>query len=98
MKFLVIVATTLGMGSMAYAMPELRNVTCGQAGDLVRAKQSVVFASGRTYETYVSDDGQCPTAMKAVPAFVAVKGTHDAPLCYIGLRCTPSDPNTLDAP
>jgi hypothetical protein len=76
MKLLVIAATTFAMTSTAYAMPDLRNVTCGQAGDLVRAKQSVVIASGRTYETYVSDDGQCPSAMKVVPAFVAAKGAN----------------------
>jgi len=98
MKYLVIAALTFGIAGAAYAAPDLRNLTCRQAEELVRTKQTIVLSDGHTSDTYIADDGECPAASKVVPAFVVVKGTHGAAMCHVGSRCAQSDSVTQDAP
>jgi hypothetical protein len=89
--------TIFGLVSAAHAaMPDLRNLTCSHARQLVRSKQSVALANRKTWDTYVSDDGQCAAGMKTVPAFVIAKDTHGVPLCHIVSRCAGGDGNTYD--
>ena len=98
MKYVRIAAILAALGPVCAAhaaTPDLRHLTIRQVQQLVKTKQSVTLADRGTWETYVSDDGQCAAGMKVVPAFVVAKDTHGAAV-HIGSRCAPSDANTFD--
>jgi hypothetical protein len=94
---IAVIVAALGAVYTAHAATlDLRHLTCKRAQELVQTKQSVALAYGNTWDTYVSDDGQCPAGMKTVPAFVVSKDTHGSPACHIVSRCAGSDVNTND--
>ena len=79
MKYVRIAAILAALGPICpahAATPDLRHLTIRQVQQLVKTKQSVTLADRGTWETYVSDDGQCAAGMKVVPAFVVAKDTH----------------------
>lgn len=65
--------------------PDVRQMTCDQARDLVRQAGGIVLTTGQyTYDRYVSDRMYCPTGLDIKDAWVA---TSDTQSCRIGYRC-----------
>jgi hypothetical protein len=67
------------------ARPDIRQMTCKSATDLVRKNGSVVMTLTRnTYDKVVANRSACHSAKKLVVQ------SKDTKSCFVGYRCTPN--------
>ncbi|MEM5582486.1 MULTISPECIES: hypothetical protein [unclassified Roseibium] len=80
-----LVLAGLGMSTAAQARPDLRQMTCGQAQNLVRQHGAVVFTTGRhTYSMFVSNRSYCD---RNQVLFTQFGPTRDHPKCPVAFEC-----------
>lgn len=83
-------AAVVAASGAATARPDVRNMTCQQARDLVVQSHSIVLTTGQhTYDKFVSGQRYCEHPLTAVPAYVTTK---DVRQCMIGYTCEDRDP------
>lgn len=76
---------SLSGDGFAQARPDLRNMTCAQARDIVYQYGAVVMTTGQhTFKRFVIGQGFCFYPYVARGAWVATK---DSPSCRIGFTC-----------
>ncbi|MCX2722419.1 hypothetical protein [Roseibium salinum] len=67
------------------ARPDLRQMTCAQAQEMVRRHGAVVFTTGRhTYSMFVSNISYCDRNQRL---FVQYGPTRDHPQCPVAYEC-----------
>lgn len=67
------------------ARPDLRQMSCAQAQELVRRSGAIVMTTGRyTYDRFVSQQRYCDRWETIVPM---LSPTRDNPQCLVGYRC-----------
>ncbi|MTH95622.1 hypothetical protein [Roseibium sp. RKSG952] len=78
--------TVLAMtASTALARPDLRQLTCAQAQDMVKRNGAVVFTTGQyTYSQFVSNLSYCDPRQALFPQYGA---TRDNPKCFVAYKC-----------
>ncbi len=72
-------------GTAAHARPDLRQMSCAQAQNLVLQHGAVVFTTGRyTYSMFVSNRSYCDRDQFL---FVQYGPTRDNPKCPVAYQC-----------
>jgi len=81
----IAVLVVLSMSQLALARPDLRQMTCLQAQQMVQRNGAVVFTTGQyTFSRYVLDRRFCN---RGEAAFPQLGPTRDNPRCLVGLEC-----------
>jgi hypothetical protein len=84
----IFVATAFS--SVSQARPDTRQMSCGQARDLVRHRGVVVLTTGgQTYDRFVSHGGYCAYGEYPERAFVRTRNRQE---CFIGYICADRQP------
>ncbi len=80
---------SLAVCGAAFARPDTRTMSCGQARSLVLRHGAIVLTTGpHTYDRFVSDGGYCDSAYGPQIAYVQ---TRDFAQCPVGYRCVNTD-------
>ncbi len=81
-------------GASSQNRPDVRQMTCGVAQDIVRKSGAIVLTTGpHTFDRYVVHRGYCSPGEMTVAAF---EQTVNGSACFIGSRCVPYSPTELD--
>ncbi|EEE44693.2 hypothetical protein [Roseibium alexandrii] len=85
------VLSLLTAANVAEARPDLRQMTCAQAQNMVQKTGAVVFTTGQyTYSRFVANLRYCDREKVLAPQYSA---TRDNPQCYVAYEC--KDPDLL---
>lgn len=82
---MALVVAGLGISTAAQARPDLRQMTCAQAQNMVRQHGAVVFTTGQhTYSMFVSNRSYCD---RNQVLFTQYGPTRDTPSCPVAFEC-----------
>ncbi|WP_306148361.1 MULTISPECIES: hypothetical protein [unclassified Roseibium] len=85
------VLSLLSAANVAEARPDLRQMTCAQAQNMVLRNGAVVFTTGQyTYSRFVANLRYCERDKALAPQYGT---TRDNPQCYVAFEC--KDPDLL---
>ena len=85
-SLLAVIVVLSGFATPAFAArPDLRQMSCAQAQEMIRRNGAVVATTGRhTYNRFVSHQRYCDRWETIVPKLEA---TRDNPHCLVGYIC-----------